>query len=557
VGGPLKIYVKSIEVQNFKAIGKVKFDLDDVNLIVGPNNSGKSSTLQAIHLAATLFRQASEANKDSSISLNDCEYIPSEDYRELGHNLPWGNAKGTPESVVKFVFRGDFEGDKKAEIVIKSARNEGLSLKPKMDQELIQLLRSKDNVFTSYIPGISGIPVKEERISRLHVYRKAASGDSNVVLRNILNILKEENKLDQLKGMVKKIYDNFEIKIKFDESRDYYISALVQHNNTSKPLEFSGTGLLQVLQVLSYLVLFQPALLLIDEPESHLHPTLQTKLVRALQELAAKQGSRIILTSHSPYVVRGLGANARMIWLKTGKVIADSKGNEIRDALGWGAMDKKVLLITEDRRSGLIERIVKQVPIIDDRVAVVPFEGVTKLGSATGVENLRNALGKQHEVIVHRDRDCLLDNELEPWRTEFKGRGIHTWVTAGTEIESYFCDPDFIAFQEKISVEDSRKMLMEIVDEHEEKLKKEFIGKRQVANKFYEKTGGSPSFDELWSNLDILEKVKGKTLLSKWREKIDGEGLALSNPLSHWEGYSIAPDLLGVLFKLAFAKKDA
>ena len=543
--------VKTIEIKNFKAISNVAFNLEEVNVIVGPNNSGKSSALQAIHLASTLFRQAYEANKPSSLSLIDLEYIPSEDYRQLGQNTIWGNVAGTPESQVLFKFDDD-EEERQASIIVKSARNEGLSLKPRLDPELISTLRSRDSVFTAYIPGISGIPVKEERISRLHVYRKAASGDSNVVLRNILNILQSNNQLSELQDMVNAVYEGTTIRVDFDEDKNYYINAETRSGETFKPLEFSGTGLLQVLQVLSYLVLFRPSLLLIDEPESHLHPTLQTRLVRVLQSISAEQGSRIILTTHSPYVVRGLGANARMIWLKRGKLIADSRGSEMRAALGWGAMDKKVLFITEDKNAKQLEKVVRQEPSIDDRVAIVPFEGVTKLGTATGIVNLRAALGNQHKVIVHRDRDCHLDSELKKWRHEYESRGIAVWVTEGSDIESLFCDPDFISLQEGLPISEARALFAEIIEEGADDFYAEFCGKRQNINKLYEKTGGSPAFDDLWEKMDVFEKVKGKSLISAWRRKLTERGLMQKNPTDDWKGYLLAPRLMKKLRDVAF-----
>lgn len=40
----------------------------------------------------------------------------------------------------------------------------------------------------------------------------------------------------------------------------------------------AGTGFLQVAQIFAYLLHFKPKLLLIDEPDSHLHPGTQERL---------------------------------------------------------------------------------------------------------------------------------------------------------------------------------------------------------------------------------------------------------------------------------------
>ncbi len=520
--------VEKIHISKFKAISEATLALDDVNILIGPNNSGKSSCLQAIHLSSILFRQAKDANKDSTISLSDMEYIPSEKYRDLYHNGRWGNANNAPESNVSYEFskvnqNGELQA-LTAKMAVKTARNEGISVKPRMSPDLIPELRGRQNVFTAYIPGISGIPVKEEKISRLHVYRKAASGDSNVVLRNILNIINEDGKLDDLSSLIKRVYPNAKLTVQFDEDRDYFINVEISFGSTFKSIEFSGTGFLQVLQILSYIVLFKPRILLIDEPESHLHPTLQTRLVRLLQEEAAKSGARIIITTHSPFVINGLGYSANLIWLKDGGVVTSSDSQEIRDALGWGAIDKKVLLLTEDSRVSMLRSVVRQEPRLEDRVAIVPFEGVTKLGSATAVANLREALGNQHEIVIHRDRDCMLENELESWVEEYQNRNIGVWITDGSDIEAGFCSAAMISHNLEISIEDAEGLLDAAIKNNEEKFRKEFDGKRREINKFYEKTGGSPGFDDLWKTMQPLDRIKGKSLLSSLRKVVQDSG---------------------------------
>lgn len=41
--------INKIRIQNYKSIKDIEFDLKDVNLLVGPNNSGKTNILEAIN----------------------------------------------------------------------------------------------------------------------------------------------------------------------------------------------------------------------------------------------------------------------------------------------------------------------------------------------------------------------------------------------------------------------------------------------------------------------------------------------------------------------------
>lgn len=46
-------------------------------------------------------------------------------------------------------------------------------------------------------------------------------------------------------------------------------------NGIKLPLDSIGTGLLQVIQIFAYIEYFSPKIVLLDEPDSHIHPTKQ------------------------------------------------------------------------------------------------------------------------------------------------------------------------------------------------------------------------------------------------------------------------------------------
>jgi AAA15 family ATPase/GTPase len=47
---------QNVHIQRFKNLGDTSFNLRDLNVIVGGNNSGKSSILQAIHFAIAVVQ---------------------------------------------------------------------------------------------------------------------------------------------------------------------------------------------------------------------------------------------------------------------------------------------------------------------------------------------------------------------------------------------------------------------------------------------------------------------------------------------------------------------
>lgn len=518
-----------IMISNFKAVSAVELPLTDVTLLVGSNNSGKSSILQAAHFASRALLQATEANKQSTISLRELDYVPSEFYRELGHNSTWGNRYDSPESRVRFDFvSAEDQQPFVAEVALKSARNEGISVNPKMPSVLISMLRDQDRVFSAYIPGLAGIPLYEQFISTRNVFRKAASGDSNVVLRNILWLLNEAGELRRAVDALRDVYQDRQIRIKvvYDDRSDYNIGVELHTTGmtSNKPIELAGTGFLQLLQIFSYLYLFHPAILLIDEPEAHLHPTLQTRFVQVLQSRVREMGTRVLISTHSPFIARGLAFEAQTAWVDGGKLAASSQGTEIREALGWGALDRQVVVCAEDKDTRKLDSLFSQDAELSRVVAVIPFSGVSKLGTAHAIDAFRKALGKKHRVVVYRDRDCLTDSELDIWFEEYGNYGFLKLISDGVELENYFCDPRMISMLYKRPLNEINTLIDTILDSNSDRVFKKFSDKRKEANNRFYPLGGSPSTQELWDQWGLDRRVSGKFLISKLYEALVAEG---------------------------------
>ncbi|WP_447407574.1 AAA family ATPase, partial [Clostridium perfringens] len=81
-----------------------------------------------------------------------------------------------------------------------------------------------------------------------------------------------------------------------------------------------GTGVLQTLQIFSYATLFKPKLLLLDEPDSHLHPDNQGLLADSLIALVENLETKIIISTHSRHLVESLYGEANFVWMKDGKI---------------------------------------------------------------------------------------------------------------------------------------------------------------------------------------------------------------------------------------------
>src|SRR5262249_54176914 len=75
------------------------------------------------------------------------------------------------------------------------------------------------------------------------------------------------------------IFPEIQIEIDFDAITDENIEVFFRFGSGPRlPIDAAGTSILQASQLLAYISLFRPQVLILDEPDSHLHPDNQRVL---------------------------------------------------------------------------------------------------------------------------------------------------------------------------------------------------------------------------------------------------------------------------------------
>lgn len=551
IEGELEMRVTKVYVKNFKAVsgldedGNVKnagkgekIELSDVTIIVGPNSAGKSSLLQALHWASRcVAHDGVQRNQTRAISPLKLDYFPTMDIKRVGSTQDLRAQRGeTPEVMAEVRFCAEVSDKQKTAIIpIRRGNNDTVQIAPDIPSDtLYRRMKSQINPFTAYIPGLAGIPVSEEKQSRLPVFRRAASGDANVVLRNILDLINNsddgDTSIEILSQWVSKVLGETSISVEFRQDKDFHINAEIQTAQMQgderwAPLELAGTGVLQVIQIFSYLVLFRPKLLLIDEPDSHLHPDKQEALIRVLEEAAQEFRTQIVLTTHSHNVVRAKGPSTRLVWMKDGAVQA-AEDRTIKRLMGWGGLDKKLLMFVEDQTQTDIIRLLSQWPHLASQVAVCSSGGVEKLPSADLLRGLIDGAALDMRVLVHRDRDFMTDEEVEKWSSPYKNAGYGVWVTKFCDVEHYFTDPGHVSRRYEVEKQEAEKWITEAFAAIGSNVYIKFTNKREelvrlgIADKQL-----SEKLVTQWEPLGCRHVSLGKELRKKLRKVVLDKGL--------------------------------
>lgn len=538
-----------IEVKKFKQIDSIEMSVADLNILVGSNGSGKSSILQALHLASCLMRQADRIRPTttSMVRVVDLDYLPSDEYWRLGHKADWGNKAASPSSSVTFSFQDEGGSEKKATLTMRSARNAGISVQGNLPDEIRSQFRGEDTFFSGFIPGISGIPNLEAKNARRVVLKACSFGDSNVYLRNALDLLSDAQ-IAQIEDWLRPLLGEVKIHVSFDNDKDLNINAQAGLKGVIVPLELLGTGYLQLIQIFCYVLLFKPKILLVDEPDIHLHPTVQEALPTVLSAIAETQSLKIVLSTHSPFIVRGAPAATNVIWLDDGKIVSDDK-SLVEMALGWGAFGKKVIVVTEDAKNDFLKKLIRQWPEIDRVATVLPGRGYKQLLKKDEAEELRQALGEKFKILVHRDRDSLTDHEVTDLIASYASEGVGLWLTEQSDLEAEFCSPTFISSLTGETVEQCQQWLSELLESNAGPISDQFASQRQAHNQELYSQGGSPTNDQVWQALQAktLKGAKGKYVYKQLKNKISQNRFSDQTVLSHHGHAELAPSLKAAL----------
>jgi ABC-type lipoprotein export system ATPase subunit len=555
--------LSSIRVANFKAIKEATIPLGDVTILVGPNGSGKSSVLQAIHWAARAASYILPKNTKEMISFERLDYLPSSEPLRTAHRSELRSETNTPATEVAFIHLPQGEEWAQATVRIRAARNKGGITASIDGGGWVTPYKQRVQFITAYIPGLAGLSERESILAQPSLRRQAASGDAGGVLRNVLLNLYSRRvgesddsggtkRLSRLNELVCQIHPGTEIDIWFDEREDYHISAVYKHDEIagqSRSLETAATGVLQVVQIFAYLILFEPKMMLIDEPDAHLHPDKQERLIETLERAAREFETQIILTTHSPHITRAASPSVKLVWMHHGEVATDDD-DAIRRLLGWGGLDKAAFFFVEDEDDKPIRAILRQWPELSRRIAVCRCFGIDNLPQDKLLSGLLIDGEIKVKAIVHRDRDFMTDQEALKWSNFYKTTGVFPWVTSSADVEGYFCEVPYLMALFQISQDEAdhwRKEAAKTVGKAHET----FLEKRKTIVRAVWPNGGSPDAEQMWQDAGgkTPDTVKGKKLLAalKVMAKSNGKDDKLLDNFTIPSSFEIAIDLKKVI----------
>lgn len=536
---PPRLQISAVRIQNFKKISDTRIELGPITYLVGGNNSGKSSVLQALHTAVSCA-QASVELGQQVVAEASLRYSPVADFTLLGHGAPYDNRSGGQRGIVEFEgLAAETADPAEYRIEMYKARNHNNVgvLRSGLTAGFGQVICDPKKLFSVYVPGLAGVPHREDMSGYAAVFRKAASGDANLVFRNIIRLLADRGMLGELERLVGEVLkSHVSFRVNFNPERNLYVDIQLAADSAPDPKDFLpvdlwGTGLLQITQIFAYVLLFKPALLLVDEPDSHLHPSRQKSLGVALERVSQQFHCKVIVSTHSRHLITSASEAVKVVWMKEGCVESSSHRELAALLMDLGALDQldnstKTIIYTEDENPKILKQALDSLSLPAGSVKIATFNGINNTFAAEAFKDMAELMDSVPRVLIHRDRDFLTDQELEEWSRPFLDRGISIFCPPLCDTESYCASEAHIAFITGMDLAEVKSLRDAVISENEDELRKKHREKRRHANKRY-LDGGAPLTEALWpaTELPTEDCLYGKLLKTKMEEALRKKGL--------------------------------
>lgn len=473
--------ISAIEIKRFKGIDALRLDLSNApTILVGANNSGKSSVLHGVHFAVSVAQTSRLVGEGVTwrsdkfeLSFNPTQLIwsPVADVMSLAKGGRLEEAALRCIEVVLYDTAGN-----QSTVTVRRGRNRNVQVAI-VGRTLGERLQDLTQPFSVYTPGLAGISREERFLSSGVVRRSVARGDANLVLRNVLLMLhRDEAKWNVFLSDMQVVFPQIAFDVSFHDSTDETIGTTVRiADGPVLPLDAAGTAVLQAAQILGYSALYNPPLVLLDEPDSHLHPNNQRALCQLLRQLAANRRFRLLISSHSRHVLDALRGSSEVVWMANGGIASGTDATLTARLLDLGALDTvdffadretKCVVITEDSDTAPLDALLNSSGFVEEDTRVASYSGCSRVDAATVLGQFIESNTNNVSVLVHRDRDFMDHAQAKDYTQCIERCGLRAFVTAGTDVEWYFLNPDHLAeLNPGASAADISRIIAESIDE--------------------------------------------------------------------------------------------
>lgn len=445
--------VTSVRFSRFKGLRDFTVALDRFNILVGPNNSGKSTILGAFRILSEAIRKARTKSPT---------FVEGPNGQTRGYQVDLANLHVAPENLFY-----NYDDVKPAAVSFRVSSGDHLTLFfPAREAcnlvcETSRRPITSPALFRQYFPlDIGFVPILGPVEHNERLFLREAARDAlftHRASRNFRNIWHHypEN-FDDFRSLIQTTWPGMDIKMpEIDNSHEKpLLHMYCPEERIDREIFWAGFGFQVWCQMLTFIVRHKEAcLFIIDEPDIYLHSDLQRQLVSVLRNM----GPDILLATHSTEIISEADPDEILIVTKksrSAKRVADpSQLREIFGALGSNlnptltqlARSKRVVYV-EGKDFQILSRFAAKLgfPVVSTRsaFAVVPTEGFNPSRAKSFTLGVEATLDAKISAAVIFDRDYRSDGEVAAEVKELQAFCVYAHIHGRKELENFLLVPE-------------------------------------------------------------------------------------------------------------------
>lgn len=348
--------ITKLIISNFKQFADTAIDLAENVVFIGPNNSGKTTALQALALWDIGYKQwltkrgtQGSALKRSGVAINrrDLIALPVPSAKLLWRNLhvrsgsrEEGKSR-TSNIRIDILVEGISAGKLwKCGLEFDYANEESFHCRPMRTAEgknppRMEIPELPQLLSLAFLPPMSGLADREFIKQPGEIGVLLGQGQTAEILRNLCYRISSEGTLDNWNEFTQHIQSLFGAKLMepvfIPETSE--ITLAYEDRGNRFDLSCSGRGMQQVMLLLAHLYANPGSVLLLDEPDAHLEVLRQRQVYSLLSNVAKKQNSQVIAASHSEVVLNeAVGRHSVMVFVGKPHPLGD-RGSQVLKSL--------------------------------------------------------------------------------------------------------------------------------------------------------------------------------------------------------------------------------
>ncbi len=316
--------ITQLVLHNFKRISEQTYEFDHFDLLVGRNNSGKSTVLQALAIwqfCLDEFRRAKRREpKSIQIILPNFTVLPVPQFNLLWkecteRHYPIQNGTKKQERIlieIKVTWIAHNGKSYTFAVNLRYASPQTLYAIPADGWKTFQALE-KNQLWPIivYVPPFSGLEDSEEWRDEAPLRKQVGKAQPGSVLRNLLLRVWEANQQDwqEIQQVIK---DFFSVELKppqYEKGVDTKITCEYKQGKKYYDIIAAGSGFHQTLTLLAFLYGYQPTSILLDEPDAHLHVNLQRVVLeyfKFFQDKSHQKKVQFLIATHAEEFIKGV-----------------------------------------------------------------------------------------------------------------------------------------------------------------------------------------------------------------------------------------------------------